>query len=55
MFFHCCFKFVNIENAQFVKAGFISWEFGQKLCGLEGQGLNMCVFDTNFPKAVFIV
>ena len=55
MFFHWCFKCVDVGNAQFVKAGFISWKFGQNLCDMEGQGLDLCVFDTQFIEAIFIV
>ena len=73
MFFHRCINFVDVGSAQFIKAGFISLEFGRNLCELfflmivcigtyiykfcdmEGQGLDLCVFDAQFFDAVFMV
>ena len=72
MFFHFCIKCLDVGNTQFVKAGFIRWDFGRnlfdsffihfclgtciyKICGLEGQGLDMCVFVSNNFEVVIIV
>ena len=54
MFSHCCFRCIDVGDAQFFKAFFVSWQFGRKLCDMDWQGLDLYLFYSHFIEEVSI-
>ena len=52
--FHYCYKFSDVGDAHFVKAVFISWQFGWNLCDMEWQGLDLFFGNAQFLYTFFI-